>query len=621
MDFRYVNLILRSSNSSVKNQDELEKEYQLVYKPLIKFLYSHPDFSFSFYFNGIQIDYFKRKRKEFINIIKELVNRKQVEILGGGYYDPFFPLISQADRTSQIDMLSSEIRQHFGKRPRGITLLKDCWDSNIINSLQVSGIEYVILHKDLLQNVQDYNIFSTVSVLGKSIDVANYELFTDLYENDINLFIKKIESSFYENIKNRNINEFQIKNIVFEIDDIINIINKKWLEELYTTEKNFEYNTIINCKKLFFKNNITFINSRWHNMMEKSISNIYDYLEQYPESKSIYNKTIYLNMLINSFKNDKMRKKASREKVLQAQNGNCLLDFTPDIYTKYSFRQNIYKILSEAEFILRNNKEFNENISCFDYNNDGLNEYICKMNKYFAYVNLKDGSIQDFEIFKKYYNYTDIFGSNEYRRGMFLDYILPENFYSENNYSANKNDYILNHYTETKFSQNKNEIQLIKNFYPHLSDQELILKKKYIFNSNGMTVQYILRNCSDKTFTCLLNVDSNFINIGSKKESFNSYEIEVISNNTKYILENSNPIAKYNNVDIIRINDLQRLSAFTYEMNENCIYIQNNIKKDSNVENVLSSFLWNISLEPGMETEKSILFTFTDDTKKKLLKK
>ena len=125
MNSIYVCFNLKSVQNSLESINVLDKNYQAVYKPIVKFLYSHPNFPFTFSFSGTQIQFFKKRKNELITIIRELVERKQVEVLGGGYYDPVLPLLYPVDRNGQIDMLSAEIRQTVGKRPRGISIFGD----------------------------------------------------------------------------------------------------------------------------------------------------------------------------------------------------------------------------------------------------------------------------------------------------------------------------------------------------------------------------------------------------------------------------------------------------------------------------------------------------------------
>ena len=90
---------LKSSRIGPNQKEIFEKDYINVYKPAAKFLYAHPDFFMSFAFNGVQIDFLQKEYPEFIELLHELISRKQIEILGGGYYDPAFPLLFPMDRT------------------------------------------------------------------------------------------------------------------------------------------------------------------------------------------------------------------------------------------------------------------------------------------------------------------------------------------------------------------------------------------------------------------------------------------------------------------------------------------------------------------------------------------
>ena len=121
-----------------------------MYKPVIKFLCAHPDFKIALSFNGVQLDFFQRKYPEFIDILRQLIAKKQLEILGGGYYDPVFPLLLPVDRAGQIEKLTSKIRSTTGKRPRGISVCGSIWDYSLISSFNTCGMDYVLLDESLI---------------------------------------------------------------------------------------------------------------------------------------------------------------------------------------------------------------------------------------------------------------------------------------------------------------------------------------------------------------------------------------------------------------------------------------------------------------------------------------
>ena len=109
----YVSFIVKSVSVNAENNELFEKSYQSVYKPILKFLYSHPSFPLTFKFTGPQLQFYKRRKNEIITLVRELTDRKQIEVLGGAYHDALLPLLNSIDRNGQIDELTSEIRQTF----------------------------------------------------------------------------------------------------------------------------------------------------------------------------------------------------------------------------------------------------------------------------------------------------------------------------------------------------------------------------------------------------------------------------------------------------------------------------------------------------------------------------
>ena len=170
----YVCFSLKSVSSSMVSSENFDRNYQSVYKPLIKFLFSHPNFPFSFSFSGNQIQYFKKRKNEIISILKQLAERNQVEFFGGGYYSPILPLLYPVDRNGQIDLLSAEIRQTFGKRPRGISFFADCWDSSLVNNVHTCGLDYVVLDSTLIPNDKQKYLPIIMTDLNKSVDIFPY---------------------------------------------------------------------------------------------------------------------------------------------------------------------------------------------------------------------------------------------------------------------------------------------------------------------------------------------------------------------------------------------------------------------------------------------------------------
>jgi alpha-amylase len=74
-----------------------------------------------------------------------MVSRKQIELLGGGFYDPVLSLIPRPDRLGQIESLTTYLRKRFGRRPRGTWITEHVWEPSLASTLKSSGMEYVFL--------------------------------------------------------------------------------------------------------------------------------------------------------------------------------------------------------------------------------------------------------------------------------------------------------------------------------------------------------------------------------------------------------------------------------------------------------------------------------------------
>lgn len=666
----YVSFNVKTINASIATKDELDKDYLSIYQPLAKMLYSHQNISFSLAFNGIQIQHYKKRRNELITILKLLSDRKQVEILGGGFYDPILPLLYSVDRNGQIDMLSSEIRQSIGIRPRGITLFADCWDSSLVNNLQTCGIEYFLLDSAIIPEEKKKFLPLFMSDLGKSIEIfPYYDSF--IPDNNISVedFVEKITKAV-EKVEKKDtycqIQPERIVNINLSHDLVEELLSTKWFEKFsdYLNE-NPDCRIKTTIPSAYRKNSIikvpayipAGINSsiaKWigHAFTEderkqKYPLTVHDFMSTYPQSHELYNRIMYVSMLVNQYKKDKMRKNEARQKLWQAQSGIGLLCTSKGAFSNSKYRQQCYKYLMEAEKILREGSEFKESVSCFDYNSDGLNEYVCRMQNYFSYIALNGGSIQELDILKNTGNYADNLSryepydefSDSYERGLFVDHVFSQEQFDQYLQGKPAGDGVFSgvKYSELKYSQNHHEVQFAADAVFQPTKQKLYLRKKYIINSTGMNVQYILRNESDKPLKAIFAIENNFAHTNFDSENITYYNLEVVDNDNKLVLnpaestEQLNKSDKLNDVDIIRITDVESGISFGLEPNENagfCYYPIIFKRPDFNGKDIVpvhmtfvSTMFWKVEIDPYKETERTINFTITAVKKEKVKKR
>lgn len=642
----------------------LEKNYQQYFKHIISFLYANPRFPLVLSFSGIQLEYYQKKHPEALKILSDLVSRRQIEILGGSYYLSIFPLLLSADRSAQIEMMTETIRAKFGKRPRGISLFGDIWDPMLITNFHSCGFDYVILDKNLIPYANKNLNPIITNYLGKSIKVIpSYSYDSNFNCDNLVDFIKN-----YTKISNSNINEnnslFTLTFTVHEFYDFLQtklaaaiVNNLKQIDNKNSNSKNYQqYFEIVDslgkqevsfefltCQN-FLKKALVFENiyipsglnskiSQWiKNPFKKSSENtkfltIYDYLNSYPQDKALFERMMYVSMFISQSKGgDKIRKISASEYLLKAQSGLSFINAATGLPSTSEKRQYSYKNLNEAERLIRDSsKSFKESLTSYDYNNDGLNEYICQMEKYHAVISLLGGQISEFEIIKACSNGNycanlsrllefDKF-SDFYKRGFFVEHFFEKsqfnsyikNDFSENNFAQN----IL--YSEKKFESKRKEIYLEGKTEFSAMKLPLTVRKNFIITSNGITVQFILRNDSPIEMSVCFVVEFNFAQICFTKDFEELYKIELIQESQRKSIE-KNDFCVESEVSLVQLTSVADKVSFIIEPNEDSgLYVSplnftrpQNENQNEVSKTLVSSLFWNITIPPRMEKEKTI---------------
>ncbi len=134
------------SHQPVGNFDHvIEDAYQKSYAPFVRALYTHPRIHLSLHFSGILLEWLEKRHPEYFQQLRELTERGQIELVGGGYYEPILPAIPDADKIAQLRKLADYLRQHFGAEPRGAWIAERVWEPTLPLPLAQAGIEYVVL--------------------------------------------------------------------------------------------------------------------------------------------------------------------------------------------------------------------------------------------------------------------------------------------------------------------------------------------------------------------------------------------------------------------------------------------------------------------------------------------
>jgi 4-alpha-glucanotransferase len=119
--------------------------YEQAYLPLLAALERHPGVRLSLHYTGSLLDWLGEAHPDFLQRIKALVEREQVEMVSGGYYEPVLPAIPDADKIAQIRRLTERVQHDFGTHPTGMWIAERVWEPGLPRLIREAGIEWTIL--------------------------------------------------------------------------------------------------------------------------------------------------------------------------------------------------------------------------------------------------------------------------------------------------------------------------------------------------------------------------------------------------------------------------------------------------------------------------------------------
>ena len=118
---------------------------QDCYLPFLEHLKGYPDLKMTLHYTGALLEWFTQNRPEFYDHLNTMVERGQVEIMGGGFYEPILSVIPEDDAKRQIAMLNAFSQEVFRTEPRGIWCAERIWDPCLPKKIAGQGIEYTLL--------------------------------------------------------------------------------------------------------------------------------------------------------------------------------------------------------------------------------------------------------------------------------------------------------------------------------------------------------------------------------------------------------------------------------------------------------------------------------------------
>jgi len=434
----------------------IEDTYNNAYRPFLETLRRFPSIKITIHFTGILLDWFSLHHPEFIVFIKDMVDSGQLEIMGGGYFEPILPILPERDRLGQLELSNRFIKEHFGAAPRGVWLAERVWEPQLAKTIGISGAEYVLLDDSHFKEagLSDKELFGYYITEEGGIPLkilpGNKEL---RYLIPFDAPDKAIDC-----LKNmHSINSEEANCLVFTGDDgekfgawpgtYNTVYNEGWLESFFSLiEKNADWLSTVTCSEAVDEfsaiGNMYLPTASYSEMMEwvlpaelhntfidaqkkvasnDSLSDVLqfmkggfwrNFLRKYPESNNMHKKMLEVSNIVQAA-GANMPEDVFAEARRELYQGQCNCSYWHGIFGGLylpHLRMSVYEHLLKAEriaspFIPERLFSFREE----DFLFNGDRALVIKNEKIGVYINLsKGGSLFEFDYKPKAVNFLGV---------------------------------------------------------------------------------------------------------------------------------------------------------------------------------------------------------------------
>ncbi|MBQ5491834.1 MAG: DUF1926 domain-containing protein [Treponema sp.] len=633
--------------------EDMESVYQKYIKGILSFLYANPKVFVSVSFTGPQLAWLDEKHPECIRLLSDLTSRKQVEILGGGYYLPLFPLLLPVDRSGQIEKLTSLLAATVGKRPRGMNLCGSVWDPSLITTLQSCNMEYVHLESSLIPSGRTKYLPVITGEQGKTVKILpTYREFIPFAAELYDAWLKRITQAAKKELSKKT-EARAIMTIPFSAQEFSSFMGSPACIAISDEKVAAASNGVdLVLPQQYLKTAQSFVVTYVPAGMSTALAQwatvpyqqgkvngqfpltIHDYLNVYPQNRRLYERMMHLSMLISQYHGDKARRQTSREKLWLSQAGWSYVTLPYGMPAVAQMRQLSYQALNDADDVIHE-EDARESMTSYDYNADGLNEYVCSMEKYTAVISLKAGSITELDVRKGGGNYAANLSrieefdgvTDSYQRGIFVEHLFESQ--EKKKYlslePAGNGIFSRVQFVEKKFDSKRHEVQMEGRGEFSSMQLPVILRKNYIASSSGILVQYILKNDSPLPLKALFVVESNFAQTVFADTPQSEYEAELVHDNQREELSLNKTTGYDSGVSTLLLTNAANKTSFVFEPNENSGFAllpvqfkrpHKDIQPVQTSETFCVSFFWDVDLPAGREMEKNVSISFVSARKK-----
>jgi len=138
-------LIIHAHQPSGNFQHVFEECYKNAYLAFLDLLEQHPTIRAGLHYSGPLLLWIEKNRPNYFLRLRQLVSSGQIELIGGGFYEPILISIPESDQIEQLTRLADYIEKHFSKRPTGCWLAERVWEPQLPSTLAAANVAYTLV--------------------------------------------------------------------------------------------------------------------------------------------------------------------------------------------------------------------------------------------------------------------------------------------------------------------------------------------------------------------------------------------------------------------------------------------------------------------------------------------
>jgi len=504
-----------------------ELTYQRCWRPFLSSLYKFPNVVAVLFYSGIVFQWLEENHPEFILLLEEMADRRQIELLGGGYFNPLFPALQPSDKVGQIEMLTTYLRKTFGRRPSGGWLYEYAWDASLPLVFRNSGLGYTFLPAETLRQAGlfDRGFEPLVTEDQKKLlyVLPSFDLEETFgsaipFETALDTLRGRYpESTLFPIFVDGHSMHAMWKNSGLESPDVMFEKTFAWFQKNCLEVETVSSQSFVKTLKggrLFYLAACS--SSRFHgsvvDMQLKSSPHLSCMMTRQAilanrGGKRLYDKMLHVHTLMTLLRGDKARKKSAQEDLWRSQDGEAYWEGPLGGIRRPEVRMNAFKALIEAEKATRIHGSFTPGLILDDIDCDGEREVVYQAADMNCYIHSLGGAAFELDSVKGKQNFCCTYDRNpSHENRSFVDHI-----YDAGGFSAELAALGTMRYAIAEKDHGPQKITFTRDFLLHSDSgaSQVVLRKSYLFQKYSLSIDMELTNKSGSQLTLRLGSELN----------------------------------------------------------------------------------------------------------------